>query len=708
MTNEYKKQLIDYTTGLLNNENPNPKDFNILNIDFKDYKDSFSEFFQELNQKALRLEITGILENEKYDVSILYGAYLDADQTASMRGRGFLIYLDKNNNVLEVLFNDKHGNALRGFHKLYFDESNNRVYGVVGHPSVPSTSITEPNYLTYANNLFLPNASGHYEYDTSTSYNLQDNNIMINKIVKHPQNSHYLMIGTTPGTMERTRVIEYKINVGESDEENVWDVLQYSGDYGGYHWAQLDLLAYHIWYNGDTPHFKVIFGGMNYSGTTYNGKYYGIAQDNGQNINYARLSEIEQIISNNENIWHLGNYQLEVLDIDEDEIYFVVVYENIDIDNYLEYLQTRIHKYDGSSITTLYSSPVVSFDMNNYHDHDCYYYNFYMDNDGTKYLVRYYVEENTSKVYTSLLNFTKYYNDIGGNHWEYLLAQSYSGKDKIYSNITIMQRNYNICKIFNIVRDISTLRFYQQNLTGYIMTTYNLYNLSGYNGTPYISNDYLVPKYSNLYSNNVVVFSRNLYNVSIQDNITTASVEIPNNYLNDSAISISDLIGKTNGILVRDTNSWSKNIYEIVDLNFINTINVIDEDTNTLYPLGANKINQATNTGGAVKYSETPCLKYRINYSDETTLINTISWENITTYNKKTKIIIYVDKEIDSIDLISNDETTIYLHIEDTFTIGNYYTIRQKVRIGDKPQIENLQYNGENVLYNNEQVQILT
>lgn len=707
MTEEYKKQLIDYTTGLLNNQNPNPQDFNILNIDFKEYKDSFSDFFAELNQKAYMLRITGVLENENYDVSILYGAYLLRDQSASMRGRGFLIYLDKNNNVIDYLLEDKHGNALRGFHKLYFDSESNRVYGVVGHPTIPSATIDEPNYLTYVNNLFLKNNNGNYEYDTSTSFNLQDNDLSVKKIIKNSQNSYYLMISVEANVMYNIKVIEYKVNVGESNEENVWDIAGYNGEYGGYQWQNVNLTAYHLWYDEDTPHFKVIFGGLNYDlNWNYNGKYFAIATDNGENISYSRLNQIEDIIPNNSSAWNLSNYQLEVLDVNENEIYFVVVHENIDIDNNL-YYQTRIYKYNGSTINTLYSSPSVSVSSNDYHNHDCYYYNFYIDNDGTIYLVRYYVEENTSRVYTGLLNFTKYYNDIGGNHWGNVLAQAFTGTDKIYSNFTFMQRSFNICKIYNIVGNISTLLFYQQNLTGYVMTITNLYNLSGYNGTPYISNDYLVPKSSNLYSNNVIVFSRNLYNVSIQDNTTTSSVEIPNNYLNDNVIGISDLIGKTNGTLVRDTNSWSKNIYEVVDLNFINTIDVIDEDTNTMYPLGANKINYATNTGGNTNYNNAPCLKYRINYSDSTSVIKSLSWSNINANNKRTNFIIYVDKEIDSIDLLSNDETTIYLHIAGTFTIGNYYTIKQKVRIGNKAEPIDLQYNNENVLYNNEQVQVI-
>ena len=298
MTDEYKKQLIDYTTGLLNNENPDPKDFWILDVDFKQFKDSFNDFFDELDNNASALKITGILENEKYDVSILYGAYFSTDTTSSQRGRGFLIYLDKNNNVLDVLFRDKHNNYLRGFHKLYFDESSNRVYGVCGHPTVSPQGNTEPNYFCYIKNLFNKNNEDKYEFDINTSYNLNETNIHVREIVKNPESATYLMVGTDARTEENIRVIQYTINVGESDVIKKWNVINY-GVYGGYYWTTVNMLAYYLWFNGDTPHFKIIFGGLNYntSQTTYNGKYYGLATDNGDNVSYTRLSQIQDIVS---------------------------------------------------------------------------------------------------------------------------------------------------------------------------------------------------------------------------------------------------------------------------------------------------------------------------------------------------------------------------------------------------------------------------
>ena len=188
--------------------------------------------------------------------------------------------------------------------------------------------------------------------------------------------------------------------------------------------------------------------------------------------------------------------------------------------------------------------------------------------------------------------------------------------------------------------------------------------------------------------------------------MTTSSVEVPNNYLNGITIGKNNLISKTNFKIIEDTRSWVKNIYEIVDVNFLNTIEVIDEDTNTEYMLGAIKVNNGITDGN--QYNNTKCAKYRINYTDNTSEIGTITWQNITDLAKQTNFTIYVEKAIKNIDLISNDESTIYLTINGNFEIDNYYTINQKVRIGDKPEQDNLVYNAENVLYNGEQVKVYT
>ena len=219
--------------------------------------------------------------------------------------------------------------------------------------------------------------------------------------------------------------------------------------------------------------------------------------------------------------------------------------------------------------------------------------------------------------------------------------------------------------------------------TWYFPIAKEIYNPTQYNGEPYVSKDALIPLYSNLYSNGSIMFSRDLYNVSKQNNMTMSSVEIPNSYLNDTTITQNDLISKTNLQMNSNNQQWNKNIYEVVDLNFLNTIRVIDEDTNTENLDSAIKLNDATTDGGDTNYQNTPCNKYRINYANGTSSIDNLYWTSIDDTHKETQITLFVDAPMLSIDFISNDETTIYLNIPLEVEENKTYTISQKIRIGE-------------------------
>ena len=159
-----------------------------------------------------------------------------------------------------------------------------------------------------------------------------------------------------------------------------------------------------------------------------------------------------------------------------------------------------------------------------------------------------------------------------------------------------------------------------------------------------------------------------------------AIANVPNNYLNDISIQPNNLIGTTMTTLITNSDPITKNIYENLFINFNNKIQVIDQDTNTLYPLSANYINQNINIGTQTNYNNTKISKIRINYGDSTNEIGNISWVEHSNY-MQTEFSIYVGKEIISIDFISNDETTTYISKTYDLTIGNIYTISQKVKV---------------------------
>jgi hypothetical protein len=152
--------------------------------------------------------------------------------------------------------------------------------------------------------------------------------------------------------------------------------------------------------------------------------------------------------------------------------------------------------------------------------------------------------------------------------------------------------------------------------------------------------------------------------------------------LNDVSISKEELISETNSILNSDTTPIDKNIYEQLYINFINTLNVINNNGTTpvLNPNGASRINNSISQ--AMDYDDAKITKFIINYSDSTSDIRNFcsktysSTENRVTYS----CIIYVplDKNISNIQIKSNDENTTYLTIDTSNLVsGKYYRLSQ-------------------------------
>ena len=116
------------------------------------------------------------------------------------------------------------------------------------------------------------------------------------------------------------------------------------------------------------------------------------------------------------------------------------------------------------------------------------------------------------------------------------------------------------------------------------------------------------------------------------------------------------------------------------NVNFINAINVSDEDTQTNLPSDANYINANINTGTQTNYNNTYIGKIRINTATPT--IQSITWSNLDATHLITNFTIQVSESIPTIDFISNDETTTYLTIDtSSMEIGKDYVISQKIRM---------------------------
>ena len=660
MTNEYKKNLIDYLTGLLNIEQPTPLSDKFTNLTGIEYSSNTWQFVINAFSGEYSAVINGILEDEKYTNFIMYGAYKSSLDTDS---KGFLIYLDKDGIPYKV-----RKLTTKGIVYLDFDSESNRVYGITSTKGVyQSGSNNCEGYFVYYNNLFITDnddtpVNQTYSYKF---YDIANESFRVDNIIKDPDGSNYLIFMSAYAGLVRGRIYDLKINVGTSNEITIWDNID------------VNYRIYANWgsYSNSVPDFKLIAYDSGNS-------QWKLISKNGTSVSYSNLSLSGSVMNPQTFYIHINEVY-----ISNNEIYFIYPESQTNNSQHKNYKRASLIKYNGSNLEVKYQTPTATIDGvpdgqgdYSYPLKNAPYLNIVKDIDNTMYLLEYISDEDADYTKLNICNITA---NPGFNNWTSNIYQaSYVYRTGIFNQRAFIRRNYNITNIFSFSGYFKEGLGLIANATdGFQVNIQDLRPIGTYLGGSYISPDIFVPDYVNLYSNGSLLFSRNLYNISILDNMTMSSVEIPNNYLNNITINKNDLIGKTAYILNRNTESWTKNIYETVDLNFLNTIDIKDEDTNINYPLGASKLNKSITNGGNTNYTNSPCLKYRINYKDGTTSIKSITWNSINNYNKTTQFTIYVDKEIDSIDLISYDESTIYQKIKNNFTIEKFYTINQKVRI---------------------------
>ena len=150
--------------------------------------------------------------------------------------------------------------------------------------------------------------------------------------------------------------------------------------------------------------------------------------------------------------------------------------------------------------------------------------------------------------------------------------------------------------------------------------------------------------------------------------------------MNDVTIYKQSLIGETNYVLMNNQEEITKNIYENLNINFYVTLRMINnnDSSNPIFnQVGSNRINLSVSS--VKDYNNAKATKIRINYSDNSFKIQNINFDLVR--EAYTEFILYVNKSITSIDLISNDENTIYNTIRPELEIGKYYKISQSVYV---------------------------
>ncbi len=235
--------------------------------------------------------------------------------------------------------------------------------------------------------------------------------------------------------------------------------------------------------------------------------------------------------------------------------------------------------------------------------------------------------------------------------------------------------------------------FSAPGVTTFILNKYNLYkflflqgndvmegslvfNVNNYNGQAFTDKNSPVANSGVLYdSNGKPVFARNLYNRSFVGNTEIDTLNVPNFLLNNVTVANEKLFSLNNNTIINQTQNITKNQYENLFINFFNTVNIIDNNTNQNIK---NDVGSAYFIKGIT--GNVQSTKYKVTYTDNTTFTNKITDVTVNGLEATLVFLVYVDKAIKKIEIISNDEGTVYATIPShTYTVGSTYKIEQQI-----------------------------
>lgn len=648
MTEDYKDKLLKYITGNITEETGN----NIPSFDNSETLDkNIAENINTIltnEENATTVSALGKIYNEIYESYLIYGYYYDTSENYY----GFIYLVDNDLNEIQMITQFDSGTKLFPITALNQDENNN-MYGLTFNIGV-GTMVSK---VLLFNNIFSSGeASGTYKAvlrnDYIVPYNYNQAPYRQNRILKSPDGATYYIIMSESN---KEKIIRFTINVGSTNE---WIVATIP--YGFY--ARYDAIL-------DKSSGNEVL------------KFYGI--DTSSPASYYEYTINGDTATQNKAITlpYQAQFLSQVYVKDINNIYAFISYTH-DTAGY-----AGIYKVNGNTLDEIYKFN-LGYGGTSYKICSGTLFEI---NGGLFFFINKKEGTSTSQLYLGFIKPDNTYiiEDIGTYEGADLFYGFYLYVDFYYRN------NYNLVNIY--VPYYSTT-----NTTKKFVLDYNSIN---YNGIAYESTNSLSPNKARLYDdNNKMIFARNLYNKTINANTTISTVSIPNTILNNVSIKKQNLIGNTNYVLVQDTENITKNIYELLNVNFYNTIRMVNEnDPNNIIftQIGSNRLNLSSSN--LLDYNNAKATKIRINYADNTTKIMSVIFNPLKNYFY-TKFSLQVNKAINSIEFISNDENTVYNTISPQLIVGKVYVIRQCITIDNLEPTEQLLYNNQQVYYNSEEV----
>ena len=621
MTEDFKNKLLKYLTGTIEQQTgTNEPQFQSAET----ITNNLNTYIWNNYGLSVRPYISNIIKSNKNDNYLVYGRGSSADNTFY----GFIIILDSNFQIIESTNKYSSGTLMDEF--LILNQApNGNFYGI-------DTDGTNYRFIMLNNMLLKTPNEKNYKYIMKKTYNITSNypsNFYVKDIIKNPNGSDYLIYGTrTVGNYGRPIAIEYKINAGSTND-----------------WTQYE-------YNS-SDNFNYVINGAWASWDTEGNLTFRLIGGNSNNFNQIHIYQ-----NSGSSITILNTYNMNI-DTSRFDYFDGITFSSVILNNNNAYVlafvygnsnQAIIFRITNNSMIKLYESPI---------------YDGMLGNLLTLSLKTDYI--NTYFWY--LMPITK---DVEWAYYGGLIIENNVYQTIIYQGGDISQNallnGYNQFNLYSITLQAGN-NLYKVPF---------IFNQFNYNGLKYEDINSLVPRYSNLYDENGnIIFSRNLYNLSINGGTTTSTIEVPNTFLNDTTIAQQNLLSKTNMIMNNNVDNITKNIYETLDINFINTITMQDND-NSINLNGASRLNaSATSTND---YSNAQIGYYRLNYTDGTSedfKINPSEYTPTDEYSGTYNFTVYVVKPITNINILSNDKTTVYATLNLVLEVGKYYKINQNVEV---------------------------
>ena len=639
MTDDYKERIIKWLTGNYTIE-PNSTD----------------PLFQELTETTTTINtyvdvVLGYIQGKDgkgndLDIGFIYG--LDSNDD------GVIIIVDSNFNIIQVITEWDSGTDFHEFICLNIDKTNGNIYGIDKNGS-------QYRFILMNNFMIKTPAQANYEAKLRNSYNISFTNSFTPQFVeKKPNESFYVINGLiVTSSLHLPGVATYKIEVGSTNE-----LIQYNFASDGHDYV---MQSYNITWSGDTYSQKVA---CYYTGTDQ----YGYTTITYREFEFdgSTITKGLRLVLNSTYLTPsmLAGYMSVVMTNNDTFICYPLA------DSYTEEYATPIYKVDYANNTYTEFTRIEADTTLDYMysggylikiNNQIYFYLFANTTDPN---------DNTTAEFKLIFGTILY---ATGNV-PYITQKEFDGLEifnlVMYTNAFNVSLNYNL-STYNLIGSNSNI----------LLSVQQVVNPLNYNYSDYQDINSMVPNSVWLYSNNELVYARNLYNKIVNGNTTISTAEVPNMILNDISLTPQKLLGDTNGILVNETEAITKNVYEDLFINFYNTLTMQDQNTATYVTNlnGATRLN--TSISNIEDYSNAKIGKVRFNYEDNTTYIKTINpATQISQFVYQFSFNVYVpnSKAIDSIEIISNDEITSYLTINTTSLLkGKSYKITQNVEIGE-------------------------